>query len=70
MCLTVTAKVLAVHDRTAEVQLDTAVAKVFVCIDNVTPGDWVLLSGGAILSVLEPEAAAETINLLQGMRGK
>ncbi|MBY0552502.1 MAG: HypC/HybG/HupF family hydrogenase formation chaperone [Candidatus Obscuribacterales bacterium] len=70
MCLTVMAKVINVQGQSADVSVDDIVAKVFVSINNVKPGDWVLLSGGTILSILEPDLAAETLELLKGIRGK
>ena len=64
------AKVLAVQERCAHVLVDDIVAKVLLTVDGVNPGDWVLLSGGAVLSVLDPDLAAETLDMLREIRGK
>jgi hydrogenase assembly chaperone HypC/HupF len=68
MCLSIPGKVINVREKKAEVEVFGERREVFLAISDVNAGDWVLISGGMVLAVLEESVAIETIELLQKLR--
>ncbi len=67
MCISVPARVISIDGRQAEVAVWDEHRVVFLAVENLQIGDWVLLYGGVALTVLEPDVAAETVELLSRM---
>ncbi len=70
MCLSVPAKILALTQAKAKVEVYGLQKEVFLACEGARVGDWVLVHGTIALHVLEPEAAGETIKLLEALRDK
>lgn len=67
MCLSLPARVISIEEnaQVAEVEVNESRKRVFLALDKVRVGDWVLIYGGVALTVLEADIANETINLLK-----
>lgn len=67
MCLGIPAKVVEI-DSSQEGKVDylgTRVKTNFALLDDVKPGDWVIVHAGFAISKLEEEEAEETLALLR-----
>lgn len=67
MCLAIPAKVTQVDD-SRQGKIDYLGAKVrvdFSLLDDVRPGDWVIVHAGFAISKLNEEEAQETLSLLR-----
>jgi len=65
MCLSIPVKVLSVDGDMAEVSAGGAVFKAGLqMLDNVKPGDYVLLHAGFAIQRIDEQEALETIRLL------
>ncbi len=69
MCLSVPARVISICGQRAEVEVYGERRQVFLACDPPQAGDWVLLYSGMALTVLDKEAAKETLDLLSRMHG-
>jgi hydrogenase expression/formation protein HypC len=66
MCLGVPAKIINVDGRFADADIDGVVLRIGIqLLDDVKPGDFVLIHSGYALEKLDQEAANETINLIR-----
>ena len=58
MCLTVPGQVIAIDELGASVQIGDRVRRAMsIFVPEIAVGDWVILSAGSILRVLDPEEA-------------
>jgi hydrogenase expression/formation protein HypC len=65
MCLAIPAKVISVEGSTALVSIeDVEYNASLLLLDNVSPGDFVLLHAGFAIEKIDPDEAAETMRLL------
>jgi hydrogenase expression/formation protein HypC len=65
MCLAIPAKVIRVEGSSALVVIeDVEYHASLLLLDDVRPGDFVLLHAGFAIEKVDPEAAAETMKLL------
>jgi hydrogenase expression/formation protein HypC len=65
MCLAIPAKVISVEGSTALVSIeDVEYNASLLLVDNVNPGDFVLLHAGFAIEKIDPDEAAETMRLL------
>jgi hydrogenase expression/formation protein HypC len=66
MCLSIPAKVLSVEGFTAKASVGGAVVNVGLhLVDDVTPGDYILVHTGFALQKISEEEALETIRLIE-----
>ena len=70
MCLAIPAKVLSIDGAMATVEVGgiTKTASLHL-LDNVDPGDYVIIHAGFALSRLKEDEAQETLRLLEQMGG-
>jgi hydrogenase expression/formation protein HypC len=65
MCLAIPAKVISVEETSARVLIeDVEYTASLLLIDNVKPGDFIMLHAGFAIEKIDPADAAETIRLL------
>jgi hydrogenase expression/formation protein HypC len=65
MCLAIPAKVIHVEGASALVTIEDVEYKAsLLMLDNVRPGDFVMLHAGFAIEKVDPEEAAETLRLL------
>ncbi len=72
MCLGIPAKVTQV-ERSGEGKVDYLGTKVkvnFLLLENVKPGDWVIVHAGFAITKLDEEEARETLSLLREIAEK
>ena len=70
MCLSLPAKVLKVEGDMAEVSVGGAVFRAGVqMVEEVGPGDYVLLHAGFVIGKMKEEEALETLRLLDEIGG-
>lgn len=68
MCLSVPAMVVAVNGDMADVSVGGAIFRAGLqMVDNIIPGDYVLLHAGFAIEKLNEEDALETLRLLKDM---
>lgn len=68
MCLAIPAKVLSVDGPSAIVSIEEVeYTASLLLLDNVNPGDYIMLHAGFAIEKVDPEEAAETLRLLQEM---
>ncbi len=67
MCLGIPGKVVEVKDRTAIVDFGGVSREVDATLEDVKPGDYVIVHVGAIISKIDEEAARETIEVWKEM---
>jgi hydrogenase expression/formation protein HypC len=68
MCLSVPALVVAVKGDMADVSVGGAIFRAGLqMVDNISPGDYVLLHAGFAIEKLNEEDALETLRLLKEM---
>ena len=67
MCLAVPARVLSVDGTRAIIEFRGRPAHADASLVAVRPGDYVLVSAGLIVQVMEPEAAEEQLRLLSSI---
>lgn len=66
MCLSVPAKILSVDGNTAKASVGGAIVETSLhLVDNVQPGDYVLIHTGFALQRISEEEAIETIRLIK-----
>jgi hydrogenase expression/formation protein HypC len=66
MCLAIPAKVISVNGTTALVTIeDVEYTASLLLLDDVNPGDYVMLHAGFAIQKVDAEEAAETLQLLQ-----
>jgi hydrogenase expression/formation protein HypC len=71
MCLSVPAKVLSVEGNTAKASVGGAIVNTSLhLVDDVKPGDYVLIHTGFALQKISEEEALETIRMLQEMQNE
>jgi hydrogenase expression/formation protein HypC len=65
MCLAIPAKVISVDGASARVSIeDVEYTASLLLLDNVKPGDYIMLHAGFAIQKVDPEEAAETLRLL------
>ena len=65
MCLAIPAKVIRVEGSYALVSIeDVEYNASLLLLDNISPGDFVLLHAGFAIEKIDPDEAAETMRLL------
>jgi hydrogenase assembly chaperone HypC/HupF len=64
MCISVPARVISIEGRSAEVEVYSHRRQVYLAVDDVVEGEWVLVYGPVALSRLDSVEAQETIQLL------
>ncbi len=65
MCLAIPAKVISVDGSNAMVSIEDVEYKAsLLMLDDVRPGDFVMLHAGFAIEQVDPEEAAETLRLL------
>ncbi len=67
MCLGIPGKVVEVKDRTAIVDFGGVLREVDATLEEVSPGDYVIVHVGVIISKMDPETARETIEAWEEM---
>lgn len=66
MCLSVPAKIISVDGNTAKASVGGAIVETSLhLVDNVQPGDYVLIHTGFALQIISEEEAIETIRLIK-----
>ena len=65
MCLAIPAKVISVNGTNARVSIeDVEYTASLLLLDNVKPGDFIMLHAGFAIEKVDPDEAAETLRLL------
>jgi hydrogenase expression/formation protein HypC len=65
MCLAIPAKVISVDGTNAKVSIeDIEYSASLLLLDDVKPGDYIMLHAGFAIEKVDPEVAAETLRLL------
>jgi len=65
MCLAIPAKVISVDGASARVSIeDVEYTASLLLLENVNPGDFIMLHAGFAIEKVDPEEAAETLRLL------
>ena len=65
MCLAIPAKVISVDGHVARVTIeDVEYTASLLLLEDINPGDFVLLHAGFAIEKIDPEEAAETMRLL------
>ena len=65
MCLAIPAKVISIDGTSAKVSIeDVEYTASLLLLDNVKPGDFIMLHAGFAIEKVDPEEAAETLRLL------
>jgi hydrogenase expression/formation protein HypC len=65
MCLAIPAKVISIDGSSAKVAIeDVEYTASLLLLDNVRPGDFIMLHAGFAIEKIDPEEAAETLRLL------
>ncbi len=68
MCLAIPAKVISVSGSSAVVSIeDVEYTASLLLVDDVNPGDFIMLHAGFAIEKVDPEDAAETLRLLNEM---
>lgn len=68
MCLAIPAKVIAIEGTSAKVTIeDVEYTASLLLLDNVKPGDFIMLHAGFAIEKVDPQEAAETLQLLLEM---
>jgi hydrogenase expression/formation protein HypC len=68
MCLAIPAKVLSINGTTARVAIeDVEYNASLLLLENVSPGDFIMLHAGFAIEKVDPDDAAETLRLLNEM---
>jgi len=66
MCLSIPAKVLSVEGNTAKASVGGAIVNTSLhLVDDVKPGDYILIHTGFALQKISEEEALETIRIIQ-----
>ncbi|MDP2338198.1 MAG: HypC/HybG/HupF family hydrogenase formation chaperone [Bacteroidota bacterium] len=65
MCLAIPAKVISVNGANAQVTIeDVEYTASLLLLDDVNPGDYIMLHAGFAIEKIDPEFAEETMRLL------
>lgn len=65
MCLAIPAKVISVDGKSAKVTVeDVEYTASLLLLDDVKPGDFIMLHAGFAIEKVDPDEAAETLRLL------
>ena len=68
MCLSVPAKVISISGLRARVSVRGAMMEISLqLLDDIVPGDFVLIHAGFALEKIDAEKAAETLRLIDDM---
>jgi len=68
MCLAIPVKVISVEGSTARVRIeDVEYTASLLLLNDVNPGDFIMLHAGFAIEKVDPEEAAETLQLLLEM---
>jgi hydrogenase expression/formation protein HypC len=68
MCLAIPAKVISVDGTSARVTIeDVEYTASLLLLDDVKPGDFIMLHAGFAIEKVDPKEAAETLQLLLDM---
>jgi hydrogenase expression/formation protein HypC len=71
MCLAIPAKVISVDGASALVTIEDVEYKAsLLLLDDVNPGDYIMLHAGFAIQKVDAEEAEETLRLLIEMEGK
>ncbi|MDP1622821.1 MAG: HypC/HybG/HupF family hydrogenase formation chaperone [Bacteroidales bacterium] len=66
MCLAIPAKVVSIEGSSALVKIeDVEYQASLLLLEDVSPGDFILLHAGFAIEKIDPEEAAETMRLLR-----
>jgi hydrogenase expression/formation protein HypC len=65
MCLAIPAKVISIDGSSARVSIDDVVYTAsLLLLEDVKPGDFIMLHAGFAIEKVDPEIAAETLRIL------
>jgi hydrogenase expression/formation protein HypC len=65
MCLAIPAKIISINGSSAKVSIeDVEYTASLLLLDNVRPGDYIMLHAGFAIEKIDPEEAIETLRLL------
>jgi hydrogenase expression/formation protein HypC len=65
MCLAIPAKVMSIDGKSAKVSIeDVEYTASLLLLDEVKPGDYIMLHAGFAIEKVDPDEAAETLRLL------
>ena len=68
MCLAIPAKVISIEGKSARVTIeDVEYTASLLLLDDVKPGDFIMLHAGFAIEKVDPKEAAETLQLLLDM---
>jgi hydrogenase expression/formation protein HypC len=71
MCLAIPAKVLSVDGVIARISIeDVEYTASLLLLDDISPGDYIMLHAGFAIKKVDPEEAAETLRLLNEIAKK
>jgi len=71
MCLSVPAKVISISGLHAKVSVRGTLIEISLqLLDDIQPGDYVLVHAGFALEKIAPERAAETLKLIDDMEAQ
>ncbi len=71
MCLSVPAKIISVEGTSAKASVGGAIVSVSLhLVDDIVPGDYVLVHTGFALQKIDEEEALETIRLIKEMQSR
>jgi len=71
MCLAIPAKVISIEGSSALVTIEDVEYKAsLLLVDNVSPGDYIMLHAGFAIEKVDPGYAEETLQLLLDMEKK
>ncbi len=71
MCLSVPAKVVSIAGLRARVSIRGAIMEISLhLLDNIIPGDYILIHAGFALEKIDMEHAAETLKLIDDMEAQ
>ena len=71
MCLSVPAKVISIAGLRAKVSVRGTLIEIYLqLLDDIKPGDYVLIHAGFALEKIDTEKAAETLKLIDDMEAQ
>ena len=71
MCLSIPAKVLSIEGNTAKTSVGGAIVETSLhLVEDIKPGDYVLIHTGFALQKISEEEALETIRLIEEMQSE
>lgn len=69
MCLSIPAKIISIEDENAIVSINGVLINVsLLLLNNVSPGDFVLIHSGFAIEIIDREEAEKTLDIVRHMR--